>query len=184
MGLKKLNSTSLERLWNRDVFVISKSIFMPITLPTKKHEWLWYFLMTGWNRSMRNQKRKVLLMDNAPSHSVPNLSNVEIHFLPPTTTSHLQPLDAGIIRCFKGHYRRQHLRHLVDCIDNDALVSLKDTIRYIKCAWNEVSSSTIINCWVHSGLVERNRDTPQVEPPRTPQMKMNCCCHVCTVTLM
>jgi hypothetical protein len=58
--------------------------------------------------------------NNTPSHSVPNLSNVEIHFLPPTTTSHLQPLDAGIIQCFKGHYRRQHLRHLVDCIDNDA----------------------------------------------------------------
>jgi hypothetical protein len=31
-----------------------------------------------------------------------------------------------------------------------------------------VSSNTIINCWVHSGLVERNSDTPQVEPPRNP----------------
>ena len=31
-----------------------------------------------------------------------------------------------------------------------------------------MSSNTIINCWVHSGLVERNRDTPQVEPPRNP----------------
>jgi hypothetical protein len=65
-----------------------------------------------------------VIMDNAPSHSVPNLSNVEIHFLPPTTTSHLQPLDAGIIQCFKGHYRRQHLRHLVDCIDNDVTATV------------------------------------------------------------
>jgi hypothetical protein len=32
---------------------------------------------------MSQQKRKVLLiMDNAPSQSVPNLSNVEIHFYP------------------------------------------------------------------------------------------------------
>jgi hypothetical protein len=31
-----------------------------------------------------------------------------------------------------------------------------------------VSSNTIVNCWVHSGLVERNRDTLQVEPPRNP----------------
>ena len=85
--------------------------------------------------------------------------------MPPTTTSHLQPLDVGIIQCFKGHYRRQHLRHLVDWIDNDApqLVSLKDAVRYVKCAWDEVSSNTIENCWVHIGLVERDRDTSQVE---------------------
>jgi hypothetical protein len=51
-------------------------------------------LLKSFNSKMKNQKRKVLLiMDNAPSHSVPNLSNVEIHFLPPTTTSHLQSLD-------------------------------------------------------------------------------------------
>ena len=100
-----------------------------------KKAWMTMVLFNDWlkslNSKMRNQKRKVLLiMNNAPSHSVPNLSNVEIHFLPPTTTSHLQPLDAGIIQCFKGHYRRQHLRHLVDCIDNDAppLVSLKDAV--------------------------------------------------------
>ena len=31
-----------------------------------------------------------------------------------------------------------------------------------------MSSNTIVNCWVHSGLVERNRDTLQVEPPRNP----------------
>jgi hypothetical protein len=49
--------------------------------------------LKSFNFKMRNQKRKVFLkMDNAPSHSVPNVLNVEIHFLPPTTTSHLQPL--------------------------------------------------------------------------------------------
>ena len=51
-----------------------------------------------FNHKMRAQNRKVLfIMDNAPGHGHPELSHVKIHFLPPTTTSHLQPLDAGII---------------------------------------------------------------------------------------
>ena len=58
-------------------------------------------------------------MDNAPSHGHPELSHVKIHFLPPTTTSHLQPLDASIIQCFKGHYRHSHIRHKVDLMENN-----------------------------------------------------------------
>ena len=27
---------------------------------------------------------------------------------------------------------------------------------------------TMVNCWVHSGLVERDRDIPQIEPPWNP----------------
>jgi hypothetical protein len=41
-----------------------------------------------------------LLLDNASSHNaenIPTLSNIKVHFLPPNTTSILQPLDQGII---------------------------------------------------------------------------------------
>ena len=110
------------------------------------------------NRKMRRANRKILLiMDNAPSHSIPDLSHIEHHFLPPSTTSHLQPLDAGIIQCFKGHYRRQQLRELVRCIDNNEppLISLKDAVRFTKIAWDDVSASTIENCWKHTGLIAR-----------------------------
>ena len=76
-------------------------------------------LFEGWlhdfNKSMRLKKRKVLLLlDNAPCHKIPDdIRNVEVHFLPPTTTSHLQPLDAGIIQSFKSKYRRHQLSHIV-----------------------------------------------------------------------
>ena len=83
--------------------------------------------------------------------------------LPPTTTSHLQPLDSGIIQSFKKHYRKKQLTHLVDCIDqNEPPVLLLNTaIRYVKTAWDCVTSETILNCWIHSGLVMRNVDVSQ-----------------------
>ena len=54
---------------------------------------------------MRTANRNILLLiDNAPTHILMDnleLTNVTIHHLPPNTTAHLQPCDAGIIRSFK-----------------------------------------------------------------------------------
>ena len=49
-------------------------------------------------------KKILLLIDNAPVHTTENsllLTNVTVHYLPPNTTAHLQPADAGIINSFK-----------------------------------------------------------------------------------
>ena len=75
------------------------------------------------NQGMKSQKRKILLfLDNATSHSDSlKLSNVTLHFLPPNTTSKLQPLDLGIIRAFKARYRKHMLKHLVAKIDINVL---------------------------------------------------------------
>ena len=61
----------------------------------------------AFNAKMKERRRKVLvLMDNAAVHdSELQLSNVQFVYLPPNTTSHFQPLDAGIIACFKKQYR-------------------------------------------------------------------------------
>jgi len=51
----------------------------------------------------------LLLMDNAPSHKLEEgvvLQCTKIAFLPPNTTTHLQPMDAGIIANFKHHYKK------------------------------------------------------------------------------
>jgi hypothetical protein len=56
-------------------------------------EWL-----KDFDRQMRLVSRKViLLVDNAASHTKGDLhlSNVKLHFLPPNTTAHIQPMDAG-----------------------------------------------------------------------------------------
>ena len=66
---------------------------------------IWNNYLKKLDEKMRSMDRKILLLvDNAPTHNLLNdlnLTNVTIHNLPPNTTSHLQPLDAGIIHSFK-----------------------------------------------------------------------------------
>ena len=67
----------------------------------------------------RTFSRKVaLLIDNCSAHgtleNLPSLSNVEVIFLPPNTTSKLQPLDAGIIASLKLRYRKKQMEHAVE----------------------------------------------------------------------
>ena len=70
---------------------------------------------------MKLKGRKILLLvDNCPAHPEMTLSNVKIVFLPPNTTSKLQPCDAGIIENLKRGYRRRFLRHLLHSMDDKA----------------------------------------------------------------
>lgn len=71
---------------------------------------VWYDYLKKVNEMMRRQNRNILLLaDNAPTHIINEnlpLTNINLHFLPPNTTSHLQPLDAGIINSFKVRKKR------------------------------------------------------------------------------
>ena len=97
-------------------------------------EWLRYFdeQMHGW--------KVLLLLDNAPSHVVAGveLRNTTIKFLPPNTTSRLQPCDAGIIASFKTHYQRKFVRCLLEQFEsNESLskLSVLKAIQFIQESW-------------------------------------------------
>jgi hypothetical protein len=60
----------------------------------------------------------------------------------------------GIIKSFKGYFRRFLVLQLIDrrergLHDN---VSLLDSIRLLKDAWDTVTPATVINCFLKSGL--------------------------------
>lgn len=105
-------------------------------------------------------RRILLLLDNAPSHQ-PNdieLENVRLLFLPPNCTAKVQPMDAGVIAAFKRHYRRFHLQNAVDRDErgetNLYKVDLLTAMRWSKAAWEEISRTTIANCFRHTGLFD------------------------------
>lgn len=79
------------------------------------------------NRKLARQKRNVILfLDNVSSHSpdlVSKFSNTKVVFLPKNTTSRLQPLDAGIIKNFKSHYRKLIVKHALSKIDGSTLTA-------------------------------------------------------------
>jgi len=45
------------------------------------------------------------------------LTNVELHFMPPNTTSVLQSCDQGIIKTFKLYYRKLLVKYLLELSD-------------------------------------------------------------------
>ena len=56
---------------------------------------------------MRKRQRKIaLVLDNCTAHpNVNGLTNMLV-FLPPNTTAKIQPMDAGVFRSIKAHYRK------------------------------------------------------------------------------
>ena len=80
---------------------------------------VWTEWMNKFDRRMRMERRKVaLIIDNCRAHPiVPNLTNVEVIYLPPNTTSHTQPCDQGIIQALKVKYRSRLLTKFLDSLD-------------------------------------------------------------------
>lgn len=119
-------------------------------------EWL-----RKWDAQLRRQRRFILLLqDNFSAHSVPDdLTNICVENFGPNLTSHVQPNDAGIIRCFKAHYRSKFVSRAIDRYDSDVPAALIYEINQLEAmcladmAWNEVTSETIHNCWRKAGIL-------------------------------
>jgi hypothetical protein len=89
------------------------------------------------------------------------MSNLCVIFLPPNTTSHIQPMDQGIIAAFKAHYRKQHIQWHVQQLDlqQDTQVTIQQALLWAHIAWDEmVTRATIRNCWRKSGLLAEPAD--------------------------
>uniref|UniRef100_A0A8C7ZD10 HTH CENPB-type domain-containing protein n=1 Tax=Oryzias sinensis TaxID=183150 RepID=A0A8C7ZD10_9TELE len=89
----------------------------------------------------KGQDFKVLLLvDNAGGHADDLAFHcVQIEFLPPNTTSLIQPMDQGIIHAFKALYTRNTLQHLVDTIAS--------CLQNIQRAIQAMKTETLNACW-------------------------------------
>ncbi|CAG8481124.1 4915_t:CDS:2, partial [Ambispora gerdemannii] len=109
-----------------------------------------------------NQKI-LLLIDNAKCHEADNinkLSNIQIHFLPPNTTSIIQPLDQKILYSLKAQYKKilcskkiAAYEKLIDQEGELRKTSIYNAILYISRAWNIVSSEIIKHSWTWSDIL-------------------------------
>ena len=138
-------------------------------------------VLSKLNRRLSTQRRKIaLLMDNAGCHPENCLkdrfSNIQVIFLPPNTTSKLQPLDLGIIQNFKVHYRTLFLRFVLSkidaCVTGSEIsnsVTILQAIRWIAQAWNAVKPDTIKKCFRKAGILDESfsvvrRSEAEIDP--------------------
>src|SRR3954471_4156542 len=102
---------------------------------------------------MRMQKCKIcLLINNCTVHNISyDLTNVQVEWFAANLTSHVQPIDAGIIRCFKAHYRRAFCVRALDLDDageHDIYkINILEAMLMAQEAWDAIEATTIKNCW-------------------------------------
>ncbi|GBO39374.1 hypothetical protein AVEN_135356-1 [Araneus ventricosus] len=115
-----------------------------------------------WDKELAKKNRKtVLLIDNCTAHiELSNLQWIKVVFLLPNITSVLQPMDPGVIRSLKCHYRKQLILHILKCYDEnkDCDISLLDAVVLLEKSWRLVAESTIRNGLSHVGTYENTAE--------------------------
>lgn len=109
---------------------------LPVDYKANKKAWmtsdLFQEYLRKWDKELSLKKRKiVLLVDNCTAHIEPkNLDYIKLVFLPPNTTSVLQPMDQGVIRSLKCIYRKQLILRILESYDKnvECNISLLDAM--------------------------------------------------------
>lgn len=137
--------------------------FRPENFLTYKYNakaWMTCVIFSEWLEEFdilmgRMNRKAALILDNAPSHRHHlKLRNTVTIFIPPNLTSHLQPLDAGIIQNLKAFYKKTLTLEAIKNFDANKKFSpsLRDAVIWIAMCWNQVTERTIKNCFDHTGI--------------------------------
>ena len=134
---------------------------LPCKYKSQKKSWLDSQILEEWvhklDRTFRMEGRKIaLLIDNCLAHpSVSDLTNVQLVFLPSNTSSVLQPMDQGVIRSLKAHYRGRAVRRLCRALDKTKTlpkISNLQAMKILVSSWEAVSAKTIAKCFRNAGI--------------------------------
>ncbi|XP_065304542.1 tigger transposable element-derived protein 6-like [Dermacentor albipictus] len=139
---------------------LKNALSVPVSYRSNGKAWMTSELfgkwLKSWDDDLVSQGRKVcLLVDNCSAHHCNvSVSNIELRFLPPNTTSVLQPLDQGVIRALKAGYRKRLVQRLLLNLrtGRELKIDLLGAITMLNASWNDVKQETIQNCFRHCGL--------------------------------
>lgn len=148
---------------------------LPVVYRCSQRPWytgLWYDFLRSFDMEIRSEKRHAVLLcqtsssyppPTQPPHFYkgpppPTLTNTTLIFLPTNLPVSLQPLDQGVIACFKAVYRRMYVQALalhstLTGTDRNKLTQL-ECIGIVAAAWNAIPARTILRCWQQSGICQ------------------------------
>ncbi|KIJ26625.1 hypothetical protein M422DRAFT_191970, partial [Sphaerobolus stellatus SS14] len=128
-----------------------------------KKAWMTMDISQDWvkniDRRFCDQRRSIcMLIDNFSGHSISYVpTNIQLIFFEPNLTSFVQPCDAGIICCFKAHYRRSFCLQAIEKDDAGSQdiykINLREAMMMVNEAWAAVTKDTIAHCWRHTGIL-------------------------------
>ncbi len=135
-------------------------------------EWL-----KGFDARMAG-RNVLLIMDNCSAHIplmqlafVVTLRNITVFYLPPNTTSKIQPCDTGIIRSLKAYYWRHFNRLIIQRLQDKVVdlekIDVLEAMHIAIAAWSmDVKPEIICNCFRHCRIrtIDANV-TPVPEEP-------------------
>lgn len=162
---------------------------LPVHYYAQKSSWMDSAIFKEWfhdkfvpqcRKSLEDKglaKQAILLLDNAPSHpDIDTISSedgeISCLFLPPNTTSVIQPMDQGVLQTIKRHYKRDLLLRLLNeeevgsmnIAEYSKTLNILDAVLMSAKSWDEVEEKTIARSW--SKLLSLP-DVPQQEPEST-----------------
>ena len=127
--------------------------YLPCEYKSQKKSWMNSEIFKEWvrkiDRKFRADDRKIaLIIDNCPAHpAISNLTNMQLVFLPPNTTSILQPMDQGVIRSLKAYYRGRVVRLLCRALEKKEpcpKISILQAMKILADSWEVVTKETIL----------------------------------------
>lgn len=138
-------------------------------------EWI-----TQWDKNLQVEGRSIiLLVDNFSGHSEPSdykITSIRLEFFAPNLTSHVQPLDAGIIASWKCRYCSEFISYVIHRYESDVAIGLiykinqLDAMERAQNSWYDISDTTISNCFPKSGIISPRRSDVLVDKSKPTQV--------------
>lgn len=105
-----------------------------------------------------------MIIDNCSARrnisTIPNLSHVNVKFLPPNKISNIQPMNAGIIDDLKIRYRIFLLEKVLELIDENIKfiyqLNVLPAIKMVENLWRNIEPRIINHCWHHTKIEREN----------------------------
>ena len=150
---------------------------LPVTYIANKKAWMVSEEFTTWVKQLDRQfaaenRRVLLFIDNCSAHpQITGLQAVKLHFFPPNTTSHLQPMDQGVIMSFKTHYRRRLVKRLLESYEageTPTPVTVKEAVDMTHASWQQVTQPCIKHCFAKAGFKQTDDEPPQPRDQEAP----------------
>ena len=144
---------------------------LPVHYYAQKNSWMDSSIFSEWfkekfvpqcSKALKDRglpESAILLVDNAPSHPNVNVlqsddGEISCIYLPPNTTSLIQPMDQGVLENIKRRYKRDLLLRLLNddvgslnIAEFSKTLNIKDAVLMSAKSWDEVDVSSIAKSW-------------------------------------